>query len=233
MKTARLKAGLRHFFRRELKPLCIYALILFAFRSAVADWNDVPTGSMKPTILEGDRVFVNKLAYDLKVPFTTWHLAQWDNPQRGDIVVFHSPVDGIRLVKRVIGLPGDRVELVNNNLFVDGAPVRYEPLSSAVIAQLPLAEQPYHEYATEDLGRHPHPLMATPSLSAKRNFGPVLVPAGKYFMMGDNRDNSLDSRYYGAVDRREILGRASAVVLSVDRSRSYAPRWRRFFTALP
>src|SRR5580692_12543008 len=100
-----------HFIKKEAKPLLIMLLVLFVLRSAVADWNDVPTGSMKPTIMEGDRVFVNKLAYDLKVPFTTWHLAEWGNPKRGDIVVFFSPKDGMRLVKRVIGLPGDTVDL--------------------------------------------------------------------------------------------------------------------------
>ena len=84
------------------------ALVMFSMRSSLADWYHVPTGSMKPTILEGDRVFVDKLAYDLKVPFTTWHLAEWSQPQRGDIVVFFSPKDGTRLVKRVIGLPGSR-----------------------------------------------------------------------------------------------------------------------------
>src|ERR1017187_10571202 len=102
--------------RQEIKPLLILVLVMCALRSAIADWNDVPTGSMKPTILEGDRVFVNKLAYDLKVPFTTWHLAQWDNPKRGEVVVFFSPTDGVRLVKRVVGLPGDRIELANNEV---------------------------------------------------------------------------------------------------------------------
>ena len=92
---------------REIKLLALMVLVLMAVRSAIADWNDVPSGSMNPTIVQGDRVFVNKLAYDLKVPFTTWHIAQWGNPKRGDIIVFFSPVDGTRLVKRVVGLPGD------------------------------------------------------------------------------------------------------------------------------
>jgi signal peptidase I len=223
----------RKLFIQEVKPLLIMAFVLFAVRSAVADWNDVPTGSMKPTILEGDRVFVNKLAYDLKVPFTTLHLAQWDNPQRGDIVVFFSPADGIRLVKRVVGLPGDRIELVNNQLLVNGAPVKYGPLAQQTIAELPSAEQPRHQFATEDLAAHPHPVMSTPALSARRTFGPVTVPAGKYFMMGDNRDNSFDSRYFGSVDRRRIVGRATAVVASLDHSDYFLPRWQRFFTALP
>src|SRR5208283_2899694 len=108
---------------RENKSLLITIIILTAVRSAIADWNDVPSGSMNPTIVQGDRVFVNKLAYDLKVPFTTWHLAQWSNPKRGDIVVFFSPADGQRLVKRVIGLPGDRIEQANDRLLINGLPL--------------------------------------------------------------------------------------------------------------
>lgn len=221
------------FLREEAKPLLIMVLVLFAFRSAIADWNDVPTGSMKPTIVEGDRVFVNKLAYDLKVPFTTWHLAQWDNPKRGDIVVFFSPADGQRLVKRVVGLPGDRIELIKDQLFVNGQPAKYEPLAAKTINEIPSAEQPSHEFASETVANHSHPVMATPALSAARTFGPIVVPQGQYFMMGDNRDNSFDSRFYGAVDRSRIVGRASTVVISLDRSDYYLPRWHRFFTSLP
>lgn len=219
--------------RQEAKPLLIMLLVMFALRSAIADWNDVPTGSMKPTIMEGDRLFVNKLAYDLKVPFTTWHLAQWGNPKRGDIVVFFSPADRERLVKRVMGLPGDRIELANNELLVNGSPVKYEPLPQNTVNELPATEQPQHQFATEELTGHPHPVMATPALSAPRTFGPIIVPEGKYFMMGDNRDNSFDSRFYGSVDRSQIVGRASAVVISLDRGDHYLPRWHRFFTGLP
>src|SRR5215813_9061460 len=117
------RARLLGWWKKEIRPLLILTLVIFSIRSSLADWNDVPTGSMKPTIVEGDRVFVNKLAYDLKVPFTTWHLAQWDNPHRGDVVVFYSPHDGQRLVKRVIGLPGDTIELRQNGLVINGQPV--------------------------------------------------------------------------------------------------------------
>ena len=91
-------------------------LIATSFKSAIADWNDVPTGSMKPTILVGDRVFINKLSYSFKIPYTTWHIAWWGTPEHGDIVVFYSPADGKRLIKRVIGLPGDKIELLDNKL---------------------------------------------------------------------------------------------------------------------
>src|SRR5258707_6548011 len=93
------------FLRKEAKPLLITLLVLFAFRSAIADWNDVPTGSMKPTIMEGDRVFVNKLAYDLKVPFTTWHLANGTIPNAEQSWSFSRPSMQYRLSKRWLGLP--------------------------------------------------------------------------------------------------------------------------------
>src|SRR5438045_1814613 len=105
---------------KETKIFLLMLLIISSLRSALADWNDVPTGSMKPTIEEGDRVVVNKLAYDLKVPFTTYEIAKWGDPKRGDIVVLFSPIDGTRLVKRVIGIPGDSVAAIENQLYVNG-----------------------------------------------------------------------------------------------------------------
>src|SRR6185436_509188 len=122
MKQIKWREKSSRFWREWAKPLLTILLITSAFRSAIADWNDVPTGSMKPTILEGDRVFVNKLAFDLKVPFTTWRLATWGEPKRGDIVVLFSPHDGTRLVKRVVGLPGEIIEMRDNKLFVNGIP---------------------------------------------------------------------------------------------------------------
>jgi signal peptidase I len=211
--------------------MLILVLAVTGFRSAVADWYHVPTGSMKPTILECERVFVNKLAYDLKVPFTTWHLAEWGDPQRGDITVFYSPVNGQRLVKRVIGLPGDEVALVNGRLSINGQPVVYEDAPPTVAAQIPLPERRAHDFARELLPGRPHPVMGSPALPALRTFE-AKVPAGQYFMLGDNRDNSLDSRYFGSVKREQIIGKAKAVVLSFDRDRHYLPRWGRCLNAL-
>ena len=187
---------------------------------------------MNPTILEGDRVYVNKLAYDLKVPFTTVHLAQWSNPQRGDVVVFYSPKDETRLVKRVIGLPGDTVELRNDQLLLNGVPVEYRSLTSEISAQLPEAERQQGVFATELLPSKTHAVMALNGVPAMRSFGPLQVPAGHYFMMGDNRDNSFDSRYFGAVERKRIVGRATAVVVSFDKTKYWMPRWHRSFSAL-
>lgn len=232
MNSASLRSRAWQWWRRELQPLLILALVVFSIRSSLADWNDVPTGSMKPTILEGDRVFVNKLAYDLKVPFTTWHVAEWGEPQRGEVVVFYSPYDGQRLVKRVIGRPGDTIELRHNQLFLNGAAVSYEPLAETRLKEVAAADRARQVYAAEQLPGQAHAVAAIPSVMARRDFGPFTVPAGQYFMMGDNRDDSFDSRYYGTVERRRIVGRATAVVLSFDRQRYWLPRWSRCLTPL-
>src|SRR6266404_4558218 len=209
MNRAVFRSRARRWWRDEIRPLLVIGVILFAVRSSLADWNDVPSGSMKPTILEGDRVFVNKVAYDLKVPFTLWRIAAWSNPRRGDIVVFYSPKDGKRLVKRVIGLPGDTVELRNELLVINGQLVDYASPDPAIAAQLPEAERERGVFATEKLPASPHAVMAIVGVPAMRTFGPVNVPEGHYFMMGDNRDDSFDSRYFGTVARDQVVGRAT------------------------
>jgi signal peptidase I len=214
-----------------VKHVVFVVLILCTFRSSIADWNDVPTGSMNPSILEGDRIFVNKLAYDLKVPFTTWHIAEWGAPKRGDVVVFYSP-DGTRMVKRVIGLPGDTIELEDHQLNINGQPCSYgpaDPKYPAAMAGRPLVGP----IATEKLDQRLHPVMQLPQTRNPGNFGPFVVPAGRYFMMGDNRDNSADSRYWGVVERSQIVGRAAGIAMSLDPDDSYWPRWQRFFTSIP
>src|SRR5688500_4744466 len=232
MNRKKYRALASRWWKQEIRPLLILALILFSIRSSLADWNDVPTGSMQPTILVGDRVLVNKLAYDLKVPFTTWHIVEWSNPQRGDIVVFFSPKDGTRMVKRVIGLPGDTIESRNNQLIINDQTVDYTTLDPAVSKQLADPERAQGIFAIEQLADHPHAVMAISGISAMRTFGPVHVSADHYFMMGDNRDNSFDSRYFGTVDRSQIVGRTSSVVLSLDKSNYWRPRWSRTCSSL-
>jgi signal peptidase I len=222
----------RRWWRQEIRSLLVLMLVLFAIRSSFADWNDVPTGSMKPTILEGDRVVVNKLAYDLKVPFTTQHVAEWGNPQRGEIVVFYSPRDGQRLVKRVVGLPGDTLELRQNALVINGKAVAYEPLAEDLLRDVSPADRARQVYAAEELTDRSHAVAGIPAVRAMRDFGPVQVPEGSYFMMGDNRDDSFDSRYFGPVKRKQIIGRATAVAMSFDRSHYWVPRWHRFLSSL-
>jgi signal peptidase I len=211
---------------REIRIFVLMILIVSSLRSALADWNDVPTGSMKPTIQEGDRVVVNKLAYDLKVPFTTIKIVGWGDPERGDIVVLFSPVDGTRLVKRVVAVPGDEVEMRDNQLFVNGRIAKQSPI--AIVS----SDAGSAYVLDEDLYGHNHRVMLTPEIPAVRSFGPVAVPEGNYFVLGDNRDNSNDSRFIGFIERRRIVGEAVAVAFSLDRSRYFVPRMDRFFEGL-
>ncbi len=216
----------------NIRFLAVFLAIMLPFRSSIADWNYVPSGSMKPTMLEGEQIIVNKLAYDLKLPFTTMHLAQWNHPQRGDIVVFYSPQDGTRLVKRVVGLPGDTLEMRNEILLINGQPLPYEKLPQATGRWLPKPEQNNAVFAEENLTGVPHTVMAFPQNPAMRNFAPVTVPANHYYMLGDNRDYSKDSRYIGFVAREAIVGRSSRVAFSLDVHDHYWPRFERFLAAM-
>ncbi len=226
-----LQRTARYFWREWIKPAACVAIVVFPLKSALADWNWVPSGSMKPTILEGDLIFVNKLAYDLKVPFTLQRLGQWDDPARGDIAVFFSPHDGKRLVKRVAAVPGDTIELRNNVVLLNGKPLTYESVNAQEYAK-EIHEDARALLAAERGGGPTHLVMGLPSRQAPRNVGPVTVPPGKYFMMGDSRDNSFDSRFWGFVDRKQIVGKANRVLLSFDKNRHYTPRFGRTFSAL-
>ncbi len=211
--------------------IIIALLITTSFRLAIADWNDIPSGSMKPTILIGDRVFVNKLAYDLKVPYTRLHLTEWSDPKRGDIVVFYSPKDGTRLIKRVVGIPGDTLSMKNNRLFINGQIVKYGSLNQNVINQIQTDQQSLHAFFNESLPGKKHAVMFSPSRPSLNTFPRVIIPERQYFMLGDNRDNSGDSRFFGFVDRKLIVGHATMVVVSRKGS-FFHPRLNRFFKKL-
>lgn len=227
------KKRLSLFLRGWVGSFVVALLIATSIKSAIADWNVVPTGSMKPTIVEGDRIFVNKLAYDLKVPYTTLHIAAWGEPKRGDIVVFYSPADGKRLVKRVVGLPGDSLSMRDNRLFINGREIEHEPAGREALHAIAPEMTLHKRFFIENLDGRKHPVAITGNRPSLRSFGPLTVPEGSYYMMGDNRDNSADSRYFGFVERRRIVGRATSVVASLDRTDHYRPRWERFFTRLP
>jgi len=227
----KIKKNISSFLKGWGYSLFIALLIATSVKSSLADWNDIPSGSMEPTILVGDRVFVNKLAYDLKFPYTTVHLAQWSNPKRGDIVVFYSPKDEMRLIKRVIGLPGDTLAMRQNQLLINGQPAKYAPLFQEAIQQFESGQQSHYVFLNENLTGKNHAVKLTPSRPSLNTFAPVIVPEGQYFMLGDNRDNSADSRFIGFVDRNRILGQATMVVISRDESFLH-PRWSRFLKKL-
>lgn len=230
MKTSRF---LKYLWQEWLRPSLVMAAIVLPIKSSLADINLVPTGSMKPTILEGDFVCVNKLAYDLKLPFTTRHLAEWSNPARGDIVVLFSPEDEMRLVKRVVAIPGDTIELRNNLLYINHERAAYQPLPEAARLDLPGSDLSSAQLATETVDERSHAVMTYPTaFSMHRSFAPVTLNTGEYFVMGDNRDNSKDSRYFGVVQRNLIVGEAVGVVASFDKPGNWLPRVGRFFSEL-
>jgi len=212
--------------------LLLVLFVVIPVKSSLADWNWVPTGSMNPTILEGDLVFVNKLAYGLRIPLTLRRLAKWSDPKKGDVVIFFSPEDETRLVKRVVGEPGDVIELKDNVLHLNGAPVAYTQADPAYGKVLADAWRPKCRLAMEELDGNAHAVMSVPSVPAMRTFGPVTVPDGQFFVMGDNRDNSRDSRFFGFVEREQIVGKVKGVIASVNITDKYQPRFKRFLSAL-
>ncbi|MGO8996429.1 MAG: signal peptidase I [Polyangiaceae bacterium] len=177
--------------------------IVVTARSSLADHYFVPSGSMLPTVEPEDHVFVDKLAYGLRVPLLGDYALHFSPPARGDVVVLLSPDDGIVLLKRVVGLPGDRVTITRGTVVIDGRPM---PVFERGGASL------------EDLGAMVHAI----SLAAGGgpDFGPVRIPAGRYLVLGDNRGDSRDGRYFGLVTRDAIMGRVEGVIL-----RHGAPTW--------
>lgn len=202
-------------------------LLCFGFlRTAVADWNPIPSGSMRPTLLEGDVVFVNRLAFDAKIPLTDISVARLADPVRGDVVTFSSPKDGTRLIKRIVAVPGDVVEMRDEVLLVNGEAAQYTDLAPATEAMGDGVQMPAVR-ATERIAGSRRTVQFLPPTAARRSFGPVRVGADEYFMLGDNRDNSEDSRFIGPVQRKLLIGRAHHILVSADILGAWAPRFER------
>lgn len=201
------------------------------FRLAVADWNPIPSGSMRPTLLEGDVVLVDRLAYDFKLPWTDVVLAPLGEPQRGDVVTFTSPKDGARLIKRLVAVPGDVVEMRNEVLYLNGVASEYS-VPVAVTEPLGGGQTTPAIRARERLAGHERSVQVLPELNALRSFGPLQVPPGQYFFLGDNRDNSADSRFIGMVPRHLLIGRAHRVLVSANIQGNWLPRWDRWAWAI-
>ncbi len=215
----------------ENRGFIIFILLFGIFRTAIADWNPIPSGSMRPNLLEGDVVFVNRLAYDLKLPLTDVVLAHLGDPRRGDIVTFTSPADGKRLIKRLVASPGDVVEMCNKRLLINGETADYrvqdvasEPLGNGAV--LPVL------HLTERLAGDQRTIQWLPDIGRASDFGPVAIPAGQYLMLGDNRDNSADSRYIGLIPRKELIGRAQRILVSAAILDNWMPRVERFGKSL-
>jgi signal peptidase I len=212
---------------RANKGFLLFLMLFGLFRTAVADWNPVPSGSMRPNLLEGDVVFVNRLAFDLKLPLTNVILTRLGEPKRGDVATFSSPTDGTRLIKRIIALPGDVVEMHDEQLVINGQALGYTLLSRS---REPLAQggTTAAVHLREAMGGEHHQIQVLPQVEARRNFAPLTIPDGQFMMLGDNRDNSADSRYIGLVPRALLIGRAERVLVSADIKGNWAPRTERF-----
>ena len=193
--------------REYAESIIIAILLALLIRAFVVQAFKIPSGSMKPTLLVGDHILVNKFIYGIKlrVPFSSlnYTLIPISSPKRNDVVVFIYPVDPKKdFIKRVIGLPGDTVQIKNKKIYINNQPMvdPHGVHSDQMI--IPEAEQP------------------------RDNTGPIIVPPHKYFVMGDNRDESYDSRYWGFVDQKEIIGEAFIIYWSWDRT-EFGVRWGR------
>jgi signal peptidase I len=211
-----------HSLWKEYRSFLLFICLMLLFRSAIADWNTVPTGSMKPTILEGDRILVNKMAYDFRLPFSHISLLKRADPERGDIVIFDSAIADKRLVKRVIGLPGDAVAMFDNHLWINGVQLDYSSDPTSTDGSHKVEDLLGVRYRVRWLGTE----------TGLSSFRPLIVPQGHYLVLGDNRNNSADSRVIGFVPRREIVGRARHLVLSLDYDNYYLPRPDRYLQRL-
>jgi len=201
----------------------LFLLGMVLFRGAIADWQRIPTGSMLPTIQIGDHILLDRLAYDIHLPFSKTSMLKLADPERGDIVVFRSVAADKRLIKRVVAVPGDEVWMYNNRLFVNGESAVYQSHRSDTTSL------PSHLFLETSADHQRVIRIQGVGLS---NFDPVTVPAGHFMVLGDNRNASADSRVYGFVPRGEIMGRVERVLYSLNPEQYYMPRWSRFGESL-
>ena len=189
-------------------------LVVFFIRSFVVEPFKIPSGSMMPTLLAGDFILVNKFTYGLRVPILNNTFIEIDKPQRGDVFVFHYPPDpSIDYIKRVVGLPGDKIAYRNKQIFINGEPVKLSLVGDYqyVTSGLNMVNAKHYQ---EQLGEVRHDvLIEDNSLSID---GETEVPAGHYFAMGDNRDNSKDSRSWGFVPEDNLVGKAFLIWWNFD-----------------
>jgi len=203
--------------------------LVFVLRSFLWEPFKIPSSSMVPTLLVGDFILVNKYAYGIRLPIVNQKVIQIGDPQRGDVMVFKYPKDMSQdYIKRVIGVPGDTISYENKRLTVNGKPVEYTPLDDYLDDQHPIYHKQFVEKLPGTVAGVPHRILnsegkRTLDLGAVENFPhreaceytydkfTCIVPEGNYFMMGDNRDNSADSRYWGFVPDKNIVGKAIVV----------------------
>jgi signal peptidase I len=187
-----------------------------------------PSESMLPTLEKGDFILVNRFAYGLRLPVLNYKILENDSPKRGDVIVFRYPEDpSIDYIKRVVGLPGDRIRHVDKQLYINGKPMEYVPLGKYI-------KQPDKLQLVEKLGNIDHSILLQPYYAGQFPFLPesreVTVPEHMYFAMGDNRDNSKDSRVWGFVPDANLKGRAFYIWFSWDEG--VGPKWSRLGSSI-
>lgn len=210
-------------YARSFFPILLAVLVI---RSFLFEPFRIPSASMLPTLLVGDFIFVNKFTYGLRLPVINTEILDLGTPERGDVVVFRLPSDpSTNYIKRLVGLPGDSITYQNNQIFVNGQPVEV-----TLTGPYPGSDQPGSVLAREQLGDHPHDVLFMPGRSSREVS--VVVPEGHYFMMGDNRDNSRDSRFEGVgmIPDDNVVGKAVRIWMSWDLKSM--PRWRRIGRAI-
>ena len=221
-KLEKLKAPWLIDYSKHLFPVFV---LVFILRSFVGEFYEIPSGSMLPDYLIGDYLYVNKYIYGVRLPIWDKKIIAVGEPQRGDVIVFHYPADpSVDFIKRVVGIPGDHISYINKKLIINGQPVPMKFLGYQMVDGVD-ADQAVQVYQ-EDLNHHVHGVIAMPwrSGGVMANFKDLIIPPGKYFVMGDNRDDSEDSRYWGFVDESQLVGKAEMVMLSVG---DHGVRWGR------
>jgi signal peptidase I len=216
---------------RNNKGFVLFIGLMFVFRSAIADWNLVPSSSMNPTLVAGDRVVVNKLAYSLRVPFTLHQITRWSSPSRGDVITFDSPRDNVNLIKRVVAVQGDVVQMEDNTVIVNGNPIERSLVeeSRLIPTEAGLLNA---EIWSEQIGGKRIEVARIAQQNRFRDFAAVQVPAGYVLVLGDSRDNSNDSRFIGFIDVERVTGQAVRVAMSHNPDAWYLPRPQRWWLAL-
>ena len=207
-------------FLKELKEIVIVFICVFIFRSSFLNWYLIPSGSMLPTLKIGDHVVVNKLSYGFMLPFMETRLLNWDEPKKGDIVVFQGPIsEGAQvLIKRVIATAGDKVTFKNGVLTINGVPSKEKiEINRSILEDLGNKEDVSDYFLISESGFSKFPF----HILRKKNGGITntenkswIVPEGKVFCVGDNRDNSYDGRFWGFVEQKSIYGRAFLITYS-------------------
>lgn len=200
---------------RSLFPVILIVLII---RSFMVEPFRIPSGSMIPTLLPGDFILVNKFSYGIRLPVLHTEVVSTGRPERGDVAVFRYPEDQSQdYIKRVIGLPGDTLRYVDRQLFINDTPVRQEGVGT-------YERSSAGQLRREELRDHPHDLLVFPGIP-DRGFE-IEVPMGEYFVMGDNRDRSSDSRYWGTVPEENLVGEAFLIWMSWN-SEEFGVNWER------